>query len=115
MSLTGPERSYPRARVNSTYLILHRSRKRDLDGFVVFFLFFFFHHTYWSTFYPVSVEVLQDGRGTDVKKQNKSIIDADGFILVSGKKLHTGGYANDAVAARSSQDEKSKIVSRSLS
>jgi hypothetical protein len=64
---------------------LHRSRKHDLDGFVVFFLFFFFHHTYWSTFYPVSVEVLQDGRGTDVKKQNKSIIDADGFILVSGK------------------------------
>ena len=66
-------------------------------------------HTY------IYVEVLQDGRGTDVKKQNKSIIDADGFILVSGKKLHTGGYANDAVAARSSHDEKNKIVSRSLS
>jgi hypothetical protein len=49
------------------------------------------------------VEVLQDGRGTDIKKQNKSIIDADGFILVSGKKLHTRGYANGAVAARSSK------------
>jgi Reverse transcriptase (RNA-dependent DNA polymerase) len=62
------------------------------------------------------VEVLQDGRGTDVKKQNKSIIDADGFILVSGKKRHTGGYADNAVAAaRNSHDEKSKIVSRSLS
>jgi hypothetical protein len=63
-----------------------------------------------------TVEVLQDGRGTDVKKQNKSIIDADGFILVSGKKRHTGGYADNAVAAaRNSHDEKSKIVSRSLS
>jgi hypothetical protein len=52
------------------------------------------------------VEVLQDGRGTDVKKQNKSIIDADGFILVSGKKRHTGGYADNAVAAaRNSHDE----------
>ena len=62
------------------------------------------------------VEVLQDGRGTDVKKQNKSIIDADGFILVKGRKKHTEGYAQNAVAAeRNSHDEKSKIVSRSLS
>jgi hypothetical protein len=61
-------------------------------------------------------EGLQDGRGTDVKKQNKCIIDADGFILVKGRKKHTGGYARDAVAAeRNSHDEKSKIVSRSLS
>jgi hypothetical protein len=52
-------------------------------------------------------EGLQDGPGTDVKNKNKSIIDADGFIL---------GYAQNAVAAeRNSHDEKSKIVSRSLS
>jgi hypothetical protein len=64
------------------------------------------------------VEVLQDGRGTDIKKKNKSIIDADGFILVVNgrKRLHTGGYAKGAVAAeKNSHDERSKIVSRSLS
>jgi hypothetical protein len=61
-------------------------------------------------------EGLQDGPGTDVKNKNKSIIDADGFILVKGRKKHTEGYAQNAVAAeRNSHDEKSKIVSRSLS
>jgi hypothetical protein len=61
-------------------------------------------------------EGLQDGPGTDVKNKNKSIIDADGFILVKGRKKHTEGYAQNAVAAEgNSHDEKSKIVSRSLS
>ena len=61
-------------------------------------------------------EGLQDGPGTDVKNKNKSIIDADGFILVKGRKKHTEVYEQNVVAAeRNSHDEKSKIVSRSLS
>jgi hypothetical protein len=44
-------------------------------------------------------EGLQSGRRTDIKNKNKSVIDADGFILVKCKPKHTGGYVTGDVAA----------------
>jgi hypothetical protein len=58
---------------------------------------------------------LQGGRGTDVKK---TIVDADGFVLVKGKKKHMGNYVErNVVTARGSdgtEESKDKIVSWSL-
>ena len=51
-------------------------------------------------------EDLQAGRRTDTKNKNKSVTDADGFILVKCKPKYTGGYAKIDVAATKGSKRK---------
>jgi len=51
-------------------------------------------------------EGLQSGRRTDIKKKNKSVIDADGFILVKRKPKPTDGYVMGDVAATKGSKRK---------